>query len=144
MDAQVAMSKIRKDDDGPGQCLAREIRKLEKKLLTTTGLEYHWVPGHEGFRGKENADQMAKEGADEDGEVYLFPGTDIWADEIVTLANLQRCTTEKAAQVARQTVVNLLKGHKAMRLKRTLGMRRAFKSQDEKAPPAKRHVAAFI
>ena len=144
MDAQVAMAKIRQDDDGPGQGLAREIRKLEKELSATTNLEYNWVPGHEGIEGNEKADQMAKEGAEGDGDIYLYPATDTWSDEIVTLANLHRKTTERAAQVARQSVMILLRNHEAMRLKRSLGMRKAFKQQDGKAPPPKRHVAAFV
>jgi hypothetical protein len=144
MDAQVALSKIRLDDDGPGQGIAREIRRLEKCLPIDTAIEYHWVPGHEGIPGNEKADEMAKNGANGEGEIYLFPGTDTWSDEIVTLANLQRHTTEKASRIARETVLNLLKDHKAIRLRRSLGLRRAFKIQDGKAPPAKRHVAAFI
>jgi ribonuclease HI len=46
-DSQAALRRIRNDDPGPGQWLARRILHAERQLrqagLTT---EFHWIPGH--------------------------------------------------------------------------------------------------
>jgi ribonuclease HI len=91
-DAQAALKRIRNDDPGPGQWLARRILRTERQLRQagwTT--EFRWIPGHRGIEGNEVADQLAKEGAGASGAEHL-PQEE---ESITTLAHVARGVTEK-------------------------------------------------
>jgi ribonuclease HI len=143
IDAQSAMSTIRRDSTGPGQSMARAIRQTERDICDNIRITYNWVPSHCGILGNEKADELAKQGSDGQGLIIAFPYSYTKCDEIITLAHLSRDATESAGKVARAEVVKLLKPHKAMRLCRTLGMRKAFKPGNDYLPPKKKDTAVF-
>jgi len=63
-DAQAALRRVRKLDDGPGQPIVRAIHTFERSLSKLgIEVEYCWVPGHKGVPGNELADKAAKRAA---------------------------------------------------------------------------------
>jgi ribonuclease HI len=63
-DSLEALRRIQDNVRDPWQCLVRMIAEREKPLLRGGySVEYHWVPGHEGIRGNEEADKAAKKAA---------------------------------------------------------------------------------
>jgi hypothetical protein len=138
-DSQIAMEKVREDTEGPGQAIAREVRKCERMLRPDITLEYCWVPAHEGVVGNELADDFAKRGASRDPKNKYKA----WTGE-TSLARVNRIVTEHSHSVARRDILKMLEGHKAYRLKRRLGMRIAFKPGPGKSPPKKIHSGVFL
>lgn len=143
LDAQAAMTAIRRDCTGPGQTIARAIRQTERELDNAIRVTYNWVPGHCGVPGNKKADELAKLGAEGHGERVAFPSTLTSADTMTTLAHVRRGATEWTGKIARAEVLKLLKPHKAMGLSRPLGMRKAFKPSGEYLPPKKKDTAVF-
>lgn len=64
-DSQAALKAMRAPRMSSGQqilaLLLQEIKALRKEGVEA---HYHWIPGHEGVRGNERADQAAKEAAE--------------------------------------------------------------------------------
>jgi hypothetical protein len=91
-DSQAALKRIKNDDPGPGQWLARRILRTERQLRQagwTT--EFRWVPGHEGVEGTEAADRWAKAGAAGALGTDRLPRRE---ESTTTLAHIARGITE--------------------------------------------------
>jgi hypothetical protein len=59
-DSQAAIRLKAHMEPGPGQQLARRINRRAQALLAhSIATEIHWIPGHSGISGKEEADRQA-------------------------------------------------------------------------------------
>jgi ribonuclease HI len=124
-DSQEALKRLARDDESPGQALAREIWKWEESLKDVA-IEYSWVPGHEGVPGNEIADIFAKRGAEIEA-AHPFD-TDAKAHWLTySLSYLHRQCTENCKDVARRWVGVRLKGHKAFHPRKSTVFRPAMK-----------------
>jgi ribonuclease HI len=129
-DSQEAIRRIASDHEGPGQAMARAIRKWEKEILNGVSLTYCWVPGHKDVPGNEAADHWAKVAAS-----IRFPSRKLRKEwEIHSLASINRNITERCNKTSREWITRKLEGNKAYRLQRNLGMRRAFKPEGHAGP----------
>ena len=143
-DSTSALHRIRSDKEGPGQAMSREIRELEEVLGDSVPVEYHWVPGHENIPGNEEADIYARNGALGNGISTVYPGHEVNVNEMTSWAHVNRLVTEKAAAAARTSIKTKLKGNKAYRFIRRMGIRTAFKpNNDGRATIGKKHTAVF-
>jgi len=71
-DSQAAILRTAHLEPGPGQRLARWINRRARNLLAhASATEIHWVPGHSGIPGNEEADRQANLARDARGSTVI-------------------------------------------------------------------------
>jgi ribonuclease HI len=139
-DAQAALRRLRNDNEGPGQLLARNSLLAEDRLRRRgIDIEYRWIPSHIGIPGNEAADAAAKRAAshqcdDSDRCAEHRCQAVKWA----SLAHINRLATETQSRITKEQIQTKLSKSQSYRPKKKWGIRKAL----QKIP--KRKAAVFL
>ena len=92
-DSQAAMQRLRSDNSGPGQSLARRGILLAQAIVSwrQSSVSVHWVPGHSGVEGSEMADLCVGKAASK----TIRAGPDTGPGRGVSLAFLKAQRSER-------------------------------------------------
>lgn len=102
---------------GPGQRIASLVVRVAMSVRARgSDIDVHWVPGHAGVEGNDQADQHAKAAANP-----TFPGRDgpTGNGDFVSLAFLKTRRTAKATEEWRSGITTRSRGKKVFRNPRT-------------------------
>jgi ribonuclease HI len=119
-DAQAALSRLRNDDEGPGQQLAHRAFNIESALgRRGIRIECRWVPSHVGIPGNEAADAAAKRAAS-----HRCANPDHCERAVCTqvewtsLAHINRLATETQSRITKEWIQDKLKDSRSSNIDR--------------------------